>query len=544
MININDNLLDNLNNDSKNLIKIAQGCDSNGIINKLISNLENAISAKFDANKPLIVTLVGGTGSGKSELFCKLIEKEGASPSSKEGQRNYTDRCYIYAPQEYIGNLLPEDWGDATYIESEKNGFVLVDTPDLDGTREENIEQAKAMAEISDILVFVTTPEKYSNAVLHKALKRWTTTKNWYFVLNKIDTLKEESRKNIKSQFIKRIKELGFLKPEEKSFFVSATTDENIEDFNRLKDELISEKSSVSNKLFHYRAKLIKYKNAVSKNIEIAGNNMLVKDYFEKLKNELISEENKAKTSNESEIRNIISESDSKYSIQKTLTYELYDSMCGKSISFVSPFLWVNKYFHRVKENQTKKELEYKINSSEQLKSNYRSILNFMHQNNLISWDYYKNSILKPDFQLSDLCIKEKAEKIASSFKSNFLLFFANLLPLALVLYVLYLAIHNLLQGTSLTNDYFVQAGIILLMLSWFGAYLICKYINRQEATSLSLDLANNVIANQDGFAILREKKAQLEEIIRLINEIDKNTSRQIKEIEPKIRSGYGISAN
>ena len=167
-----------------------------------------------------------------------------------------------------------------------------------------------------------------------------------------------------------------------------------------------------------------------------------------------------------------------------------------------------------------------------------------MQKNNLISWDYYKNSILKPDFQLSDLCIREKAEKIASSFKTNFLLFLANLLPLALVLYVMYLAIYKLLQGASLSNDYFTQAGIVLLMLSWFGAYLLCKFINKQEATTLSQDLANNVIANQDGFAILREKKAQLEEIIRLINEIDKNTSRQIKEIEPKIRSGYGISAS
>ena len=544
MININDSFLDNLDNDSQNLIKIAESCNNNAVINRLISNLKEAVETKFDSEKPLIVTLVGGTGSGKSKLFCKLIDKEGASPSSNEGQRNYTDRCYIYSPQKYIGNLLPEEWGDATYIESDKEGFVLVDTPDLDGTREENIEQAKAMAEISDILVFVTTPEKYSNAVLHKALKRWTTNKNWYFVLNKIDTLKEESRENIRSQFIKRIKELGFSKPDTKSYFVSATTDVNIEEFNRLKDELISEKSSVSNKLFHYRAKLIKYKNAVTKNIEISNSNIVLKDYFIKLKDELIEKENKVKTNNEEEIKKIIDNSECRLTIQKTFINEIYDSMSSKAINFISPYLWIAKFFHKTKENQTKKELEYKINSNDQLKSNYRTIMTFMQQKNLISWDYYKNSVLKPDFQLSDLCIKEKAEKITSQFKTNFILFLANLLPLALVLYVMYLSVHNLIQGTSLTRDYFIQAGIILLILTGIGAYLFCKYLDRQKADSLSKDLANSIISNQDSFVILQEKKSQLEEIIRLINEIDKNTSSKIKDIEPKIRAGYGISAS
>lgn len=543
MININDSFLDNLDNDSHNLIKVAESCSNNAVINRLINNLNEAIDTKFDSEKPLIVTIVGGTGSGKSELFCKLIDKEGASPSSKEGQRNYTDRCYIYSPQKYIGNLLPEEWGDATYIESDKDSFVLVDTPDLDGTREENIEQAKAMAEISDILVFVTTPEKYSNAVLHKALKRWTTNKNWYFVLNKIDTIKEESRENIKIQFTKRIKELGFLKPEEKSFFVSATTNENINDFNRLKEEIISEKSSVSNKLFHYRAKLIKYKNAVTKNVEFSDTNLVLKDYFVKIKDELTEKSDKVKANNETEIKKIIDDSECKLTIQKTLINELYDSMSAKAINFISPYLWIAKFFHKTKENQTKHELEYKINTNEQLKTNYRSIMSFMHQKNLISWDYYKNAVLKPDFQLSELCIKEKAEKIASSFKTKLMLFMANILPLLLVLYIMYLAVYNLIQGTSLTQDYFIQAGIVLLVVTSLGAYLFCKYLDRQEA-NLSLDLANRIVTNQDSYSILREKKAQLEEIIRLLSEIDKNTSKKIKEIEPKIRSGYGISAS
>ena len=401
------------------------------------------------------------------------------------------------------------------------------------------------MAEISDILVFVTTPEKYSNAVLHKALKRWTTNKNWYFVLNKIDLIKKsEERQEIKKHFINRIKELGFRKPEEHAFYISSTTDVNIEEFNRLKDELVSEKSSVSNKLFHYRAKLIKYKNAVTKNIEFTDNNILLKDYFCKLKEELLDKEKKVKTNNEEEIKKIIDNSNCKLTIQKTFINELYDSMSSKAINFISPYLWIAKFFHKTKENQTKKELEYKINSNEQLKSNYRSIMSFMQQKNLISWDYYKNSVLKPDFQLSDLCIKEKAEKISSQFKTNFILFLANILPLALVLYVMYLSVYNLIQGTSLTRDYFIQAGIILLIITGFGAYLFCKYLDRQSSDNLTQELANNVINNQDSFVILQEKKSQLDEIIRLINEIDKNTSSKIKAIEPKIRSGYGICAN
>ena len=109
MININDSFLDNLDNDSRNLIKVAESCNSNAVINRLISNLKEAVETKFDSEKPLIVTLVGGTGSGKSKLFCKLIDKKDVSPSSNDDQRNYTDKCYIYSPQKYIDNLLPEE---------------------------------------------------------------------------------------------------------------------------------------------------------------------------------------------------------------------------------------------------------------------------------------------------------------------------------------------------------------------------------------------------------------------------------------------------
>lgn len=542
MININEFSLDNLNNDSKNLITVSESCGNNVAVAKLSESLKEAIDSKFDADKPLIITLVGGTGSGKSRLFCKLIDIDGISPSS-DTERNFTDRCLVYAPKQYIGNLLPEDLGEVRYIESDKKGVVLVDTPDLDGTKEENILLARAMAEISDVLIFVTDYEKYSNAKLHESLKRWVYSKRWYFVLNKADKLELGSEiKEVKKHFIDRIKGLGFARPDKNIFVVSSKNTSEF-DFTKLKNEIISDKSSISNKLFHYWTKINKYKNAVNRRIEVNGESLPLKKYLENLKNDLKEKERSILAKNDVEIRNIIEEPECKLSIKKALTYELYNSMCDKAINFTSLYLWASKFFQHTREKETKLELEASLNRSEALKANYRASMNFLHEKNLISWEYYKDAVLKSDFKLSDLCIKKKAEEISSSVSTKLRLFMANLLPVCITLGVMGLAVYKLVRAEFLPSDYYTQAVIVLVIISWVGAAMLGNYLNRQDVSGMSKELAQNIVDNQDGFSILSEKLVQLEEIIRLTDSINTNANRQLKLIEPEITSGYGIGA-
>jgi len=146
----------------------------------------------LDRDFPPVVCLVGGTGTGKSTLFnsladCKISEVGFRRPS--------TLQAVILVSQSFLAQLRaapflrPDGGGHAMVFPHETPGLadlVLVDTPDFDSVELSNRAIADDFFIISDILVFITSQEKYADLAGHEMQTR---ARQWgkkaIFVMNK-----------------------------------------------------------------------------------------------------------------------------------------------------------------------------------------------------------------------------------------------------------------------------------------------------------------------------------------------------------------------
>ena len=127
-----------------------------------------------DAGAPLVVALLGSTGSGKSSLFNALAGSD-ISPSGV--LRPTTRRPVTLAHPEDAGpDLLPGLAGrDALQLvvdPSAGRGLVLVDAPDFDSVELANRELAVELLEAADLVIFVTTATRYADQVPWTMLER------------------------------------------------------------------------------------------------------------------------------------------------------------------------------------------------------------------------------------------------------------------------------------------------------------------------------------------------------------------------------------
>lgn len=126
---------------------------------------------------PLILAIVGGTGTGKSTLMNRLLGREVSATSFR---RTFTRGPVAVAADT---EAIPPGWLDLegkTRVANEtpvrgKDGellvvvcehaltrrFLLVDTPDLDGDHPSHREQADRAFRWAEAVLFLVTPEKY-----------------------------------------------------------------------------------------------------------------------------------------------------------------------------------------------------------------------------------------------------------------------------------------------------------------------------------------------------------------------------------------------
>jgi GTP-binding protein EngB required for normal cell division len=143
------------------------------------------------ANSSLTVGILGGTGVGKSTLMNALASSEISSTSHR---RPHTYKVLIYR---HSGTPLPPDlqissvpWHEITHDAESIKQIVLCDLPDFDSLAGENREHVIHFLEYLDLLVWVTSPEKYADAKFY-AFLQWVpkAKENFHFVLNKMDVL-------------------------------------------------------------------------------------------------------------------------------------------------------------------------------------------------------------------------------------------------------------------------------------------------------------------------------------------------------------------
>jgi GTP-binding protein EngB required for normal cell division len=138
----------------------------------------------------LMVGLLGGTGVGKSTLMNALAGEEIASASHR---RPHTDRILIYrhlhAP---LPALSIEDlpWGEVVHESNAVRQILLCDLPDFDSIVDEHRERVQQFLEHLDLLIWVTSPEKYGDGRFYEFLAETAKAPgNFIFVMNKLDLL-------------------------------------------------------------------------------------------------------------------------------------------------------------------------------------------------------------------------------------------------------------------------------------------------------------------------------------------------------------------
>lgn len=156
---------------------------------------------------PLIVVLMGGTGTGKSTLFNSLIKRK---VSVESVRRPTTGGGIAYVHNDFIPFFQDSDFPFITKIHSgrqlpiygtntqislvvrhqDEQTHIFIDSPDVDSVCIENKNHAHNLLLLADIILFVTSCEKYADQepleIIYQARK---IGKKLIIVLNKSEDL-------------------------------------------------------------------------------------------------------------------------------------------------------------------------------------------------------------------------------------------------------------------------------------------------------------------------------------------------------------------
>ena len=204
--------------------------------------LERAIlhSRKGSASAAVCVLLFGGSGVGKSQLFDGLTGQAQASPVS-DGIRAFTKRPYIACHPADRPLFADLSAFAPVFVDTPESGLAVIDSPDMDTIDADNRACARALTERADIVVYVTIPDKRANFSIAQEVREWARRKRWFFVLNKIDTVPAEE-KTVRDDFVRRLKQLGFDPGADVCFVTNALKPESGE-FQRLRELVYSRRS-------------------------------------------------------------------------------------------------------------------------------------------------------------------------------------------------------------------------------------------------------------------------------------------------------------
>jgi len=139
----------------------------------------------------LTVGLLGGTGVGKSTLMNALAGSEIATTSHR---RPHTHKVLVYRheatplPSALKGSSVPRE--EFLHSADPLTQIVLCDLPDFDSIENEHRLRVIRLLEHLDVVVWVSSPEKYADAKFYELLEEVPKAReNFYFVLNKLDLL-------------------------------------------------------------------------------------------------------------------------------------------------------------------------------------------------------------------------------------------------------------------------------------------------------------------------------------------------------------------
>jgi len=159
------------------------------------------------AARRVVVGLLGGTGVGKSALLNALA---GAEISTSGERRPTTDRivCHRHTSDPLPAWLEAGDLASTTSAHGAHalQGVVILDLPDVDGWKTEHRERAWRVIPRLDLLIVVSSVEKYGDRVLYDELRALPqAARNRIFVLNKRDLLAPDALALVTADFAQKL---------------------------------------------------------------------------------------------------------------------------------------------------------------------------------------------------------------------------------------------------------------------------------------------------------------------------------------------------
>ena len=135
-----------------------------------------------DLEGPVVAVLIGSTGAGKSTLLNSIAQRKISEPGAvRPTTRRPTIWCHEHHAHRYDDSFLTgyslHDQSDrslqvVTGTDEILDGMTLIDAPDFDSVVEVHREIADELLAIADVCLFVTSAQRYADAVPWEFLEK------------------------------------------------------------------------------------------------------------------------------------------------------------------------------------------------------------------------------------------------------------------------------------------------------------------------------------------------------------------------------------
>ncbi|HQY89893.1 MAG TPA: GTP-binding protein, partial [Tepidisphaeraceae bacterium] len=168
----------------------ASATSRQAVIDRIISDLEALTFHLTDHRGPMLVAVIGGTGTGKSTLINRLASRGGVALTAASFRRTFTSGAVAIArsnealPEGWLGfparvvapSQLPAKGEDASLTIVEHpieltERISLIDTPDIDGDQPAHHAVADRVFRWCEAIIALLSPEKYQMTELRPYLK-------------------------------------------------------------------------------------------------------------------------------------------------------------------------------------------------------------------------------------------------------------------------------------------------------------------------------------------------------------------------------------